>query len=78
MSNQESLMNIRAKCQWLQADLADLSHYVDELEARPAWDTMAREELANVAVAARSTLHTVLQKQIQYDNLPIILEPTGT
>ena len=78
MTNQECLMNIRAKCRHLIADLQDLEHYVNALEARPVWQTIAREELANTAAAARATLHTVLQKQIQYDNLPIILELTGT
>ena len=83
MSNQECLMNIRAYCGHLRADLEDLSHYVDRLDARPAWETMAREELAQAAAAAQATLHTILQKQIQFDNLPVIHDPiylkqTGT
>jgi hypothetical protein len=51
-----------------------LQNHLDDLPARPAWNTLARDNLNKLETMLRVLLAATQAAQRRYDDLPIIIE----
>lgn len=68
------LTAIDNRCRWITEKAADLEQIVSGIPVRPAWETMARDELNNAEIALVRALAAVRQAQARYDALPPMIE----
>ncbi len=85
-------MNLREWDQQIGPRLNDLTHYgtwmalyasnmliaAQNLPARPAWETMARDALNQAERDLRAALGAVQEAQRRYDTAPIIIDAYST
>lgn len=58
----------------IAVEASKLQHHLEDLPARPAWETLARDNLNKLEVMLRQLLAATQAMQRRYDDLPIIIE----
>ena len=51
-----------------------MQQHLEDLPARPAWETLARDNLNKLEIMLRMLLASTQAMQRRYDNLPVIIE----
>jgi len=68
------LYDIRYYAEWISYSARNLQYAAQHLPARPAWDTLAREELSKAIVEMNTVVHSLESALKRYDDLPVIIE----
>ena len=68
------LQDIRYYSDWIGYSARNLQYAAQHLPARPAWETLAREELTKAIVEMHTVIHALEGALKRYDDLPIIVE----
>lgn len=68
------LSAIANRCLWITDKSSELENIVRGIPVRPAWETVARDELNRAEIALVRALAAVRQAQAKYDALPIMIE----
>ena len=68
------LNKVQGAAGWLEYHAKQLQGAIGGLEARPAWETLAREYLNRAEQELMVALAVVRATRDSYDNLPVIVE----